>query len=161
MTAEATETPEETPEPTPEPEPAADETSTDRLPDDHPVVKALAKANEEAKQYRLKVKEFEDAEKTDQERLAEELEAAKAEGSSAKAEAAKLRAAIKHGLSEGDLDLLAPGTPEEIEERAEKLAARIGTSEEPVVPPSPNQGGEGGTDVDPDKLAADILSSGF
>lgn len=56
--------------------PEGDETPAgpgERLPDDHPVVKALAKANKEAEAARLKVKEFEDAQKGELEKLQDQI----------------------------------------------------------------------------------------
>ena len=106
---------------------------------------------EELKPKAAKAKELEDAQKSESQRLADQLEAAKSEGSAAKSEAARLKAAIKHGLSEDDLELLGDGTPEQIEERAKRLADRIAGAEgkKPVVPSSRNQGGSAG-DVKPD-----------
>lgn len=60
MTTEA-ESPPETPAPATPP-------VTDRLPDDHPAAKALAKANKEAEELRLKLKEIEDRDKSDLEK---------------------------------------------------------------------------------------------
>lgn len=124
----------ETPAPetdAPEPDaPDAPETDApdqpDRLPDDHPVVKALKKANEEAAAARLKVKEYEDANLSELERAQSDREAEKARADGAEIELARLRAVLKFNLSEEDLDLIGTGTPDEIEQRAEKLAARIG-----------------------------------
>ncbi len=45
----------------------------DRLPDDHPVVKALAKANKEAEAARLRLKEIDDANKTELQKAKDEL----------------------------------------------------------------------------------------
>jgi cytochrome c1 len=113
-----------------EPEPA-EPTTIDRLPDDHPLVKAFQATKDELAKAKGRVKEYEDATKSEHEKLAETLEATRNEGAEAKAEAARLRAAIKHGLTEDDLELLGSGTPEEIEQRAEKLAARLrGANEE-------------------------------
>lgn len=85
---------------------------------------------EELKPKAAKLRELEDAEKTEAQRLKDQLEAEQASNATSKTEVAKLKAAIKHGLSEEDLELLS-GTPEEIEQRAERLAARLaGTSNE-------------------------------
>lgn len=144
MTAESTP---ETGESTDTEAPQGAETPTEapetpeRLPDDHPVVKALAKANKEAEAARLKVKEFEDAQKSDLDRLTDEVAAEKDRADNAEAELARLRAALKHGLEEDDLDLLGNGTAEEIEARAERLAQRLtasGASRKPA--PDPSQG---------------------
>lgn len=119
-----------------DPDPAAAK-ADDRLPDDHPVVKALAKANEEAKAARLKVKEFEDAQKTEQERLAEQLETERAGRRQADVEAAKYRAAIAHGLSQEDLDWLGDD-PDQIEDRAARLAERLAAAT-PEPSPTPQR----------------------
>lgn len=54
---------------TPAPPAPAPEPSNDRLPDDHPAAKALAKANKEAETLRLKLQEIEDRDKTELQRL--------------------------------------------------------------------------------------------
>lgn len=81
-----------------------------------------AKANADAAR---KLQEIEDANKTEQQKLEERAAAAEAKATSTETELARLKAAVKFGLAEGDLDLLGSGTPDEIEERAEKLAARL------------------------------------
>jgi hypothetical protein len=48
--------------------------ATDRLPDDHPAVKALAKANDEAKTLRLRLQEIEDRDKSDLQKAQEALD---------------------------------------------------------------------------------------
>lgn len=65
-----------TTEPTPEPEtpaPTPETPATDRLPDDHPVARALAKANKEAETARQKLKEIEDRDKSELTRAQEAL----------------------------------------------------------------------------------------
>jgi hypothetical protein len=88
-----------------------------------------------------KAKELEDAQKSDLEKLTEELEAAKADGASSKSELARLRAAMNHGLSPEDLELLEGVPADQVEQRAERLAARLAGTADPVVPASDNQGG--------------------
>ena len=108
--------------------------------------KALARKNEaRAKENADKAQRLdalEEANKTEQQKLADAAEKARKEAAETAAELAKLRAAVKHGLSDEDLDLLGTGTAEEIEARAERLAARLkGTA--PVTPPSPSSDGQG------------------
>lgn len=97
MTADTTTGTPATGESTGSSEPATGQSTTqptipDRLPDDHPVVKALAKANREAETARLKLKEFEDAGKSEIEKLAEK--ASLAEEKAAVAELRALRADV-------------------------------------------------------------------
>lgn len=72
-----------------------------------------------------RLKEIEDEAKSDLERITEDRDGHKARADQAETELARLKAALKHGLTEDDLDLLGAGTPDEIEARAERLAKRI------------------------------------
>jgi hypothetical protein len=112
-----------------------------------------AKANAEAAR---RLKEIEDAQKSETEKLTEALDAARSDATTTKTELARLKAAVKHGLSEDDLDLLGTGTPEEIEERAKRLSDRLAGT--PVVPASRNLGGgpDPVEETDPRKLAATL-----
>jgi hypothetical protein len=99
------------------------QTSTpDRLPDDHPVVKALAKANKEAEQARLKVKEFEDAQKTDQERLSEQLSTLQQERDRLNTELMRERIGRKHGLPDEIVARIQGGDEDEMDADAARLA---------------------------------------
>lgn len=103
-----------------------------------------AKANaDKAKRF----DEFEESQKTEQQKLSDKAAAAEAKASMTEAELARVKAAVKHGLTEDDLELLgAHGTPEEIDARAEKLAARIKAVE--AAKPKPDfGGGDRGGDV--------------
>lgn len=94
----------------------------------------IAKANSEAKGLRARVKELEqyeakakadeDAKKPEIERLTDR--AAKAEQRAAEVEAELIRERIarRHGISDDDLDLLGSGSEEQIEARAQRLAAK-------------------------------------
>lgn len=125
-----------------EPEEPAKPTEPVRLPDDHPLVKAYADT-------KAKLRRREDAELDEQQRLARDLEEATNRGTTLEAENARLKAAIEHGLSAEDLDLLGSGTAEEIAERAKRLAERLGPqTRRPAPDPSQgNRGGTGETDV--------------
>ncbi|MGW0039832.1 hypothetical protein [Gordonia sp. NPDC003376] len=75
-----------------------------------------------------------------------ERDDARKEAEAAKAEAALLRAAVKHGLSKEDLELLDGVPADQIDERAKKLAARIKISGTPG-----SSGGEASGDRKPKK----------
>lgn len=88
---------------------------------------------EEAAGYRVRLKEIEDAEKSELQRAQEAAEAAQRELAATKTEAARLRIAAKHGIGEDHLDFLTGSDEEELEAKAVKLAALIKTptNEEP------------------------------
>lgn len=88
--------------------------------------------------------EITEAQKTEAQKAADRATAAEKRATEAAAELARMTAAVKHGLTEDDLDLLGThGTPEEIEARAEKLAARL----KAVKPKADFGAGDRGTDV--------------
>ena len=90
-----------------------------------------------------KLAEIENANKDELTKANEKIASTAAERDAALSEAATLRAAIKHGLTGDDLELLGTGTPEEIEQRAAKLAARLGDASQTKRPkPDPTQGGD-------------------
>lgn len=101
-----------------------------------------AKANaDKAKRF----DEFEESQKTELQKAADAAAKAKAEADATRAELARVQAAVKHGLSEDDLELLGThGTPEEIEARAEKLAARLKAAEANKPKPDFGAGDRGG-----------------
>jgi hypothetical protein len=91
--------------------------------------------------------EFDESQKTEQQKLTDKAAKAEAETATTRGELAVMRAAVKHGLSADDLELLGThGTPEEIDARAEKLAARLKTAAA-NKPPVDFGGGARGTDV--------------
>ena len=119
------------------------------------LIQNLRKEKDDLKPLADKAKQLEDAQKSDQQKLQEALEAAQTDGAAAKAQAAMLAAALEHGLSKDDLDLLDGVPPEQIADRAARLAARLKPNGAP--PASRNQGGDGGSpDVNPDQLAEKI-----
>lgn len=162
MTAENTPEPAtgspETTTPDPKtPETGVETPGSDRLPADHPAAVALKKANKEAEDLRVKVKEFEDAQKDETTRLSDNLAAETDRADKAVAEAARLRAALDHGLTGDDLDLLGNGTAAEIAERAKRLADRIGAQNGPRRPnPDPTQGTR---DANPSGSTADQFAA--
>lgn len=88
---------------------------------------------EEAAGYRVRLKEIEDAEKSELQKAQEAAEAAQRELAATKTEAARLRIAAKHGIGEDHLDFLTGSDEEELEAKAVKLATLIKTptNEEP------------------------------
>jgi len=122
--------------------------------------KQLARKHEEqAKKNADAASRLEELEKqqSDASELSKQLQEARDEAEKKDFEIARLTAALNHGLSADDLDLLGTGTPEEITKRAERLAERL--SPEPVVPSSVNQGGNGTPpQVSGEKLAEQIWS---
>lgn len=161
MTTEPTpDAPAPTPEPKPEPTPAKTP-DVDRLPDDHPVVVALAKANKEAQEARLKLKdlepiaakakELEEAQKTNEQRLTEALDAAKADATSSKAQLMRLQVGLDKGVPAALVKFLPSGTQEEVEAAADELLANLPASDAPRRPqPSPDQGRQPVSKDDPD-----------
>lgn len=122
----------ETGDDNPEPDDDGRPDVPDRLPDDHPAAQALAKANEEAKNLRLKVKEFEDRDKTEQERSAERIAELEKSASSSEAKAMRLEAALEHapdGMGIAQIRKLAKrlqgDTAEELAADAEELFAEF------------------------------------
>lgn len=103
--------------------------------------KELESLREKAKRF----DEFEESQKTELQKAADAAAQAKAEADATRAELARVQAAVKHGLSEDDLELLGThGTPEEIEARAEKLAARLKAVEAGKPKPDFGAGDRGG-----------------
>lgn len=140
-----------TPAPTPTPTPADakppwgsdEEFSPDKA---WRLIQNLRGDVEELKPKAAKLQEYEDTDKTEAQKAADRAAAAEQRAADAEVKAARLTAAVKHGLTEEDLELLGTsGTPEEIEQRAEKLAARLATtaSSAPSPPASRRQGGGG------------------
>lgn len=96
---------------------------------------ALKKANEEAKNYRLKAKELEplaakakeleDAKKTEEQRLQDRI----AELEPSAKEAAKLRVALRKGLTEVQARRLVGDTEEDLEKDADELLESFAPAE--------------------------------
>lgn len=150
--AEATET---------EPE-ATNNDAPIRLPDDHPLVKALAAQKEEIKALKArtsKLDEIEDAQKTEAERAAERIANLERDAASARAEALRFKIASKHGIGEEDAALFLTGSDEEtLTKQAERLAAHQADAGKPRQPkPDPNQGRPtGGSTSTADQFAAAV-----
>ncbi|MGW4325444.1 MULTISPECIES: hypothetical protein [Nocardia] len=87
--------------------------------------------------------EAQEAAKTEVQRATERAAAAEAAAAQREAELNVLRAASKHGIPEEDHDLLGSGTPEELDARAARLAARYPSSATPTPPPPSDRPVEG------------------
>lgn len=85
------------------------------------VKRALNKANKEAETLRLKLKEFEDRDKSDLEKLAEERNAEKARADQLELRATKLEIAAEKGLTPAQAKRLVGETREELEADAQEL----------------------------------------
>lgn len=112
------------PEPTPEPEqPKPAEVPAE-------VKAALKKANKEAETLRLKLKEFEDRDKSEVDKLNERLSAAEKRA----LDADRLEVAIEKGLTKSQAKRLVGSTREELEADADELIADLGKPSEPQRP---------------------------
>lgn len=120
-----------------------------QLPEDHPLVRALAAQKDEIKALKAKaarLDEIEDAQKSEAERAAEALAQVKADAESARAELLRYRTAAAHGITDAeDIELFLTGADEEtLQRQAKALAARNAASAGPRAPrPDPNQGRSG------------------
>jgi hypothetical protein len=132
--------------------------------------KALARKNEEQAKKNsdaaARLKEFEDAQKTEQQRLTEQLEAEREAARRNAIEAARYRAVMKHGLSEDDLEWLGDD-PESMENRAARLAERLAqttpdrqVSRRPQEKLKPGASPSGDEPFDSADLAEKLLSEG-
>lgn len=146
-----------------EPEAQTQEATTPtQLPDDHPLVKALAAQKGEIKALKArasKLDEIEDAQKSEAEKAAERIALLEKEASTARAEALRFKVASKHGISDEDADLFLTGSDEEtLTKQAERLAARYEDAGKPRPPkPDRNQGRQsGGSTSTADQFAAAV-----
>ena len=152
-TTDATATTDQAPKPTPPPAAPngseADKSTPEQLPEDHPLVKALAAQKDEIKALKARtarLDEIEDAQKSDAERAAEALANAQAEAAKAHTELLRYRTAAAHGITDAeDIELFLTGTDEDtLERQAKALAARTNANAGPRAPkPDPNQGRTG------------------
>jgi hypothetical protein len=107
-----------------------------------------------------------EASKTEAQRTQEALAATQRERDDAAAEALRLRIAVRHGITEDDFDLLGSGTPEQVEARAQKIAAKNAAAAQALTPPTvvvppvptarrPAEQLPGGATPSPDPVQAD------
>ena len=87
------------------------------------VKRALNKANKEAEALRLKLKEFEDRDKSELERLTERAEAAERAAAATEVKALRLEVAAEQGLTPAQAKRLVGETREDLESDAKELLA--------------------------------------
>lgn len=89
------------------------------------VARALKKANKEAEQARLKLKEYEDAQKSEQEKLAEAKTAAEKDAASARQELVRYKVGAAKKLPPELIERLRGENEGEMEEDADRLLALL------------------------------------
>lgn len=126
---------------------------------------ALRKANKEAEQFRLKLKEFEDRDKTDSEKLAETNRTLEAQARKAEIDLCRYRVAMRKGLTETQARRLVGESEEDFESDADELVAAFKSGESDAAPPAtggrPKEklrpGAVSGAEPDPDP--AEVLAA--
>ena len=151
----------ETPKPAPPPAPnESEQTDPSRLPDDHPLVKALAAQKDEIKALKAKAQrldEIEDASKTEAQRAAEATAAAEQRAVEAEARATRREIALEFSLSKDDAALLDDLTNEDVMRRfAERLANQAEQSRRTNY--VPNEGANPRPEPDERREFADFLT---
>lgn len=108
----------------------------------------IRKANDEAKglrsrvkeleAYEAKVREIEEAKKSEDQKIQERADAAEKRAQAVEAELLRERIARRHKIDEDDMDLLGSGTEEQIEARAKRIAAKnaAAAAVQATAPPS-------------------------
>ena len=95
-----------------------------------------------------KLAAIEEASKSEAQKLTDRVTAAESLAAGKDAELARFKAALKHGLSEDDLEILGShGTADEIAARAERLAKRLKAVDAVKAKSKDFGGGDRGTDV--------------
>ena len=102
---------------------------------------ALKKANKEAETLRLRLKEFEDRDKTEQERATEARQAAERERDEARSHALRLEVAFAKGLTPAQAKRLVGSSREELEADADDILENF--------PAKPNPRPTGSADLGP------------
>lgn len=133
------------------PETKPDESKRSEVPPE--VEKALRKANKEAETLRLKLKEYEDANKSEQDKLAEAKAAAEKEAADAKRDYLRLKVGTAKGLPPEVAERLRGDTEEEMTEDADRLL----TIFKPGAPTGSADGGNQGKTPASDKQDMNAL----
>ncbi len=101
------------------------------------IKRALSKANKEAEALRLKLREFEDRDKTEAQKLADRAEAAEKRAVDLEMRALRLEVASEKGLTAAQARRLVGETREELEvDAAELLESFRPAEEKPITVPS-------------------------
>lgn len=104
---------------------------------------ALKKANKEAETLRLRLKEFEDRDKTEAQKLLERAETAERAVEQARTEALRSKVAATKGLPADLHEFLTAATEDDLNAQADRLLARIAppdTQRVPVFNGGPREG---------------------
>lgn len=111
----------------------APETPPARSDDDVEKLKAaLKKANKEAEQHRLKLKELEDRDKSDAEKLSEANRTLEERARRAEIDACRMRVGLRKGLTEAQVKRLIGESEEELEADAADLLESFKAAEPPA-----------------------------
>lgn len=127
---------------------------------------ALRKANKEAEQFRLKLKEFEDRDKTDSEKLVETNRILEDKVRKAEIDLCRYRVAMRKGLTETQARRLVGESEEDFESDADELVAAFKGGGEPEEK-TPATGGRpkeklrpgAVPDAEPDPEPAEVLAA--
>lgn len=117
------------------------------------VKKALREANKEAETLRRKLKEFEDAQKSEAEKLAERASLAEAELQALRVESIRSRVALTKGVPADLLEFLTASDEESLADQADRLLARLA----PAAPGRPAGDVDQGVRTTPLALNGDPL----
>jgi hypothetical protein len=150
MTAPTPETPDSAPQDGAPPEPAADgstppsESKPARTPEEYEA--ELAKVRREAAANRVRVRELEpiakkaqeaeEAKKDDIQRANERAQAAEKAYEDERTLNTQLNLAVRYHIDPEDIDLIGAGTPEDMEDRAKRIAAKNAAASKANPPPT-------------------------
>lgn len=124
------------------------------------VKRALSKANKEAETLRLKLREYEDRDKTEQQRLEERAAAAETRVQEVELRALRLEVAAEKGLTPAQAKRLVGTTREELEADAEELLETFAAANAPTTPrPDPSQGARSDMALNGDPLTNSLKSA--
>ena len=142
---EAPQAPDEAAVPAPAPDaPPAEQAKPARTPEEYEA--ELAKVRREAAGYRVKLKEVEpiakkaqeaeEAEKTEVQKANERAQAAEEREKATLDNLAKMELAVQYQIPPDDIDLIGSGTREEMDARAQRLAALTAAAAKAAPPPT-------------------------